>query len=178
MTDELTLTLDELDFAEAYRPPSRPRRQGILALLIALTVGLLIVLLLSFPGARYAFAHSRLIIGLSGVVMFVATVLAALLLAAPALRRRAARNTLNDHPGMRDPIRYAFDPGQFTVRTTYSQAAYPWAQLWDWRETDRVLIVMPTPRNFYVIPKRGVEPAVLERLRRYLAQCRKRITVG
>ena len=109
MRDELTVTLDALDFAEAYRPPSRPRRQRILALLIALTVGLLIALLLLFPEARAAFAHSPLIIGLSGVVIFVATLLAMLLLAAPALRRRAGRSTLEHHPGMRDPVHYEFD---------------------------------------------------------------------
>ena len=174
MQDELSLTLDELDFAEAYRPPSRPRRQAILALLIALTAGLLIVLLLSFPEARIAFARSPLIIGLTGVVIFVATALAALLLAAPALRRRAGRSTLDDHPGMRDPIHYAFDAEHFAVRSTYTQARYPWAELWNWRETNRVLLILPTPRNFYVIPKRGVDAAVLERLRGYLAQCRKR----
>jgi hypothetical protein len=174
MRDELSLTLDELDFAEAYRAPSRPRWKSIIALLLALTVGLLIFLLFQFPEARLAFATSPLLDGLAGVVIFVAILLALLLLAAPALRRRAGRSTLEGHPGMRDPVHYAFDAENFMVRTTYTQASYPWTQLWNWRETARVILVMPTPRNFYVIPKRGVDPAVLERLRRYLAQCRKR----
>ena len=85
-----------------------------------------------------------------------------------------ARSTLDHHPGMRDPVDYAFDPEHFTVRSTYSQACYPWNQLWDWRESERVVIVMPTPRNFYVLPKRGMAPAAIDRLRGYLAQARRR----
>jgi DNA/RNA-binding domain of Phe-tRNA-synthetase-like protein len=75
---------------------------------------------------------------------------------------------------MRDPIRYAFDAEHFLVNTTYTGACYPWAQLWDWREGERTIIVLPTPRNFYVIAKRGADPAALERLRGYLMQARKR----
>ena len=176
MRDELTVTLEQADFEEAYRPASRPRRQARLLLLLALLLASLIVLLLiRFPDARRAFAGSPLIHGLAGAVVLAAVLVAGLLAAAPALRRRAARGTLNDHPGMRDPIRYAFDAQEFAVSSTYTQAHYPWTELWDWRESDRVIVVMPTPRNFYVLPKRGVDPAVLDRLRGYLAQARKRV---
>ena len=175
MRDEILVTLDEDDFVEAYRPPPRPRRLAVLLLLLALMLGLLIVaLLVRFPEARLAFVDSPLIAGLTGAVTLAATLVLGLLIAAPALRRRAAHSTLADYPGMRDPVHYAFDPEHFTVRSTYSQARYPWGQLWDWRECERVLVVLPTPRNFYVVPKRGVDPAVLERLRGYLAQARKR----
>ena len=175
MQDKLTVTLDETDFLEAYRPAPRPQRQAMLLLLLAVILGLLIVVLLvRFPEARLAFEESPLVIGLTGAVVLAATLLLGLLVAAPALRRRAARSTLNDHPGMRDPVHYEFDSELFRVRSTYTQASYPWDQLWDWRESERVIIVMPTPRNFYVLPKRGVEPAVLERLRGYLAHARKR----
>jgi hypothetical protein len=175
MQDKLIVTLDETDFVEAYRPARRPRRQARLVLLLALIIGLLIVVLLvRFPEARLAFRESPLVIGLTGAITLAAALLLGLLVAAPALRRRAARSTLDDHPGMRDPVHYEFDPEHFMMRSTYTQARYPWSQLWDWRESERVLIVMPTPRNFYVLPKRGIDAAVLERLRDYLAQARKR----
>jgi hypothetical protein len=179
MRDELTVTFDEADFVEAYRPVHRRRRLAALLLILALLLALLIVVLLvRFPEARVAFQQSSLIMGLTGAVMLTATLLFGLLLAAPALRRRTARSILSDHPGMRDPVTYTFDPDHFTMQSTYSQARYPWAQLWDWRESERVLIVMPTPRNFYVLPKRGVDPAVLARLRSYLAQARKRVNIS
>jgi hypothetical protein len=179
MQDELSVTLDEVDFIEAYRPPRRSRRQSSLVLLLTLALALLIAaLLVRFPEARYSFEHSRLIIGLTGAVGLAASLVTALLIAAPSLRRRAARNTLENHPGLRDPVHYAFDADRFSVRTTYTQATYPWAQLWDWRETHRVLIVLPTPRNFYVLPKRDVDPAVLNRLRGHLARARKRVRSG
>jgi hypothetical protein len=156
MRDELTVTLTEDDFVEAYRPAPRPRRLARLMMVLALMLVLLIVtLLVRFPEARFAFTESPLIIGLTGAVILAATLVFGLLLAAPALRRRAARSTLADHPGMRDPVHYAFDPDHFSARSTYTEASYPWAQLWDWRESEGVIIVMPTPRNFYVIPKRG-----------------------
>ena len=176
MQDEISVIFQEADFAEVYRPNPRSRRLRSLVLLLAVTlVGLIIVLLIRFPSARYAFENSRLVIGLVGAVILAAALVSVLLIAAPALRRRAARNTLAHHPGLRDPVHYAFDSEQFSVRTTYTQASYPWPQLWDWRETERVLIVLPTPQNFYVIPKRGVDPAVLDRLRGRLAQARKRL---
>jgi hypothetical protein len=138
-------------------------------------LGLLIaILLIRFPEARLALLSSPLIIGLSGAVIVIGTLVAVLLVAAPALRRRAARSTLNDHPGMRVPVHYSFDPENISVRTTYTEACYPWAQLWDWRETEHILLIMPTPRNFYVLPKRGIDPKVLERLREYLAKARRR----
>ena len=175
MRDEFSVTLDERDIAEAYRPRPRPRRLARLALLLALMLVLLIAgLVIRFPEARATFADSPLVIGLTGAVVVLGTLVIALLIAAPALRRRIARSTLDDHPGMREPAHYACDPEQFAVRTTYSQAAYPWEQLWDWHETDRVLIVMPTPRNFYVIPKRDIDPGLLERLRDNLMRARKR----
>ena len=44
-----------------------------------------------------------------------------------------------------------------------------------WGETECVLVVFPTPQNFYLVPKRGVDPAVLDRPRRHLAKARKRL---
>lgn len=175
MHDEVSVTLDEDDIVEVFRPLPRPRRLSVLVLLLALMLALLIVaLLVRFPEARAAFVGSPLIIGLAGAVLLAATLVVALLIAAPLLRRRAARSTLDDHPGMRDPMHYTFDPEHFAVRSTYSQARYPWAELWDWRESERVVIVMPTPRNYYVLPKRGIDSAALERLYGYLARARRR----
>jgi hypothetical protein len=172
--DTLNVTLVEADFVEAYQPEPRARRLGILVLTLALALSVfVIVLLVRYPQARLAFTESPLIIGLTGTVLFAASLVIALLVLAPAIRRRAARSTLNEHPGMRDPIHYEFDLEQFAVRTTYSQANYPWPQIWDWRETPRVLIIMPTPRNFYVVPKRGMDPMVLERIRSYLVHVRR-----
>ena len=68
---------------------------------------------------------------------------------------------------------YSFDADRFSVCSTFTQARYPLAQLWDWRETERVIIVLPTPGNFYVLPKRGVDMPALERLRGHLAKTRK-----
>ena len=90
------------------------------------------------------------------------------------LRRRAARSTLADHPGMAEPVTYSFGAEHFSVRATYTRASYPWAQLWDWREIERVIIVLPTPRNFYVLAKRGADTQALERLRGLLARSPKR----
>ena len=175
MEDRFTVTLEEADFLEAYRPAPRPRRLSFLLLLLALMLALLIVILLvRFPEARTALAESPTVTALTGAVVLAASLVLMLLVAAPALRRRAARSTLDHHPGMRDPVDYAFDPEHFSVRSTYTQACYPWNQLWDWRESNRVIIVMPTPRNFYVLPKRGMDPAAIERLRGYLAQARRR----
>jgi hypothetical protein len=175
MRDELTVTLEEDDFVEAYRPAPRAAGQArVVRLLALLVVVILAALLILFPEARLAFRESRLIIGLAGAVIVAALLLLVLILAAPTLRRRAARSTLIDHPGMRDPIHYSLEAEHFSVKTTYTDARYPWAQLWDWREGERTIIVLPTPRNFYVIPKRGADPAVLERWRGYLMQARKR----
>lgn len=175
MEDRFTVTLEEADFIDAYRPAPRPRRLSFLLLLLALMLALLIVVLLvRFPEARLALEQSSVATALAGAVLLAAALVIMLLIAAPALRRRAARGTLDHHPGMRDPVHYAFDPEHFTVRATYSQACYPWSQLWDWRESERVVIVMPTPRNFYVLPKRGMDAAALERLRGYLARARRR----
>ena len=176
MQDEISVNFEEADFVDAYRPHPRSRRLRSLVLLLAvMLVALIVVLLVRFPSARYSFEHSPLIIGLTGAVILAAVLVFALLIAAPRLRRRAARNTLTHHPGLRDPVHYVFDPERFSVRTTYTQASYPWHKLWDWRETGRVLIVLPTPQNFYVVPKRDIDPAVLDRLRGYLGQARKRV---
>lgn len=64
------------------------------------------------------------------------------------------------------------------VRPIYAQARHRWSQLWDWREGERVMIVMPTPRNFYVLSKRGIHPAVLEGLPGYLAHVCKRTSIS
>jgi hypothetical protein len=174
MPDELTVTFDEEYFVHAYRPARRPKRASSLVLVIAAVVALdLVVLLVLFPDARAAFARSPLLAGLLGAVTLAAVLVAALLVATPPLRRRAARNTLRDFPGMTDPVHYSFDAEHFAVRSTYSQASYPWDQMWDWRETERIILILPTPRNFYVLPKRGVDPAALDRLRTYLTRTRK-----
>jgi hypothetical protein len=179
MRDEITVTLEEQDFISALLPQPRPRRLRFLLLLLALMVALLIVALLaSYPEARLDFRRSPLIIGLLGAVILAAILVLLLLAAAPAIRRRVARSILNDHPGMRDPIQIAFDDERFEVRTTYTQANYPWSQLWDWRETERLVIVLPTPRNYYLIPKRALEAASLDRLRSCLGRARNRMDAG
>lgn len=179
MLDEISVILDEEDFIAAYRVPLKRRRASLLVLVLAMMIALLITaLLIRFPEARLAFIQSPLIAALSGAVVLAATLVLLLLVSAPALRRRAARSTLDDHPGMRDPVQYTFDPEHFAARSTYSQARYPWAQLWDWRECDRVVIIFPTPRNFYVIPKRAVDPEAMARLRSYLVQVRRRASAS
>src|SRR4051794_37043064 len=101
MRDEVVVTLDEADFVEAYRPALRPRRYATVLLILALVVVLLIAaLLVRFPEARLAFERSSLVIGLTGAITLAATLVFGLFAAAPALRRRAAHSTLNDHPGM------------------------------------------------------------------------------
>ena len=175
MQDELTVTFDEHDFVDAYRPT--PRRRGqtrVVFALIAVILALLIWLLVAVPETRRDFTDSPLVAGLSGAVIVLALLVGALLIAAPSLRRRAARNTLRNHPGMADPVHYSFDADSFEARSTYTQARYPWELMWDWRETDRIVLILPTPRNYYVLPKRGVDPALLDRLRGQLSRTRKR----
>ena len=175
MHEELTVTLTEADFVEAYRVPPRRRRAGMLVLLLAAMLGLLIVaLVVRYPGARHALTHTPVTMGLLGAVLLCAGLVIALLLAAPALRRKAARSTLATQPGMDQPIRYLFDDAHLEVHTAYTHASYPWEVLWDWREASGVLIILPSPRNFYVLPTRGVDPAAMERLRGYLGRTRKR----
>lgn len=171
----IRISLDEEDLIEAYRPAPRPQRQARFALLLALALALLILaLLVAFPGARRAFTTSPLIAGLAGAVVLAASLVAVLLAAAPRLRRRAARSTLEHHPGMADPMVCSFDHEHFALETTRTMGRYPWSELWDWRETERVIIVLPNPRNFYVLPKRQFEEGVLEQLRSSLSQCRCR----
>ena len=175
MSDEVEVVLCEEDFVEAYKPAPRPRRLFYLTLVLALMLtALIIVLLVRFPDARTAFATSPLLLGLTGAIALAALILFALVVAIPTLRRKAARSTLRDHPGMQDPVHYEFDDEQFAVRSTFASARYPWSQLWDWRETDRVIIVMPTPRNFYLVPKSQVDADILDRLRQRLAEVRRR----
>lgn len=179
MDDSFTVNLEEDDFIDAFRPMPRPRRTSQLLLLLALALTLLvIVLLIRFPEARTALLASPITMALVGAVVLTATLVATLLIAAPALRRRAARNTLATHPGLRDPICYTFDAERFSVRTTYTQAQYPWSELWDWRESECVIIVLPSPRNFYVIPKRGLDPLLITRLKSNLAHARNRSRPG
>ena len=175
MADELTVTLDEEDFVHAYRPARRPKRATRILFVLAAVIALnIIVLVTYFPDAREAFTRSPLLDGLLGAVILAAVLVIALLIAAPSLRRRAARNTLRDFPGMADPVSYSFDDQSFAARSTYSEGRYPWEQMWDWRETDRIVLVLPTPRNFYVVPKRALDAAALDRLRGNLARTRKR----
>jgi hypothetical protein len=175
MQETVTVTLNEDDFVETYRPDPRPRRLSRLLLLALAMAALLLALLVQYPTAQAALVTSPLSMGLIGAVTLVAVLVVTLLLAAPFLRRRAPRNTLATHPGMRDPITYSLGPECFAVRTTYTEANYPWTELWDWRESESVLIVLPSPRNFYVIPKRGVAPIILDRLRGHLSLVRRRI---
>jgi hypothetical protein len=175
MMDEVTVTLNEEDFVHAYRPAPRAKRQSAMLLAGAALVALsILALLATFPDAGLAFAGSPFLDGLLGAVILAAALVTALLLAAPSLRRRAARNTLRDFPGLTDPIRYSFDDEAFAAQSTYSQARYPWERMWDWRETERIVLILPTPRNFYVVPKGALEPAALERLRGHLTRTRKR----
>ena len=174
MQDEITVNLEPDDIAEAYRPPPRRKRLGILVLTLAFMLGVLIVtLLIQVPEARPTVRDDPITVGLIGVIAFLVIVIVLLLATARWIRRYVGRSTIKDHPGMSDPVQYLFDDAEFAARSTYSQASYPWNLLWNWRETDRVIIVLPTPRNFYVIPKRGVDEAVLDRLRKGLKQARK-----
>jgi hypothetical protein len=175
MADEITVTFEEEDFVHAYRPAPRSKRKSSLLKVVLAVIALdLVFIVVLFGQAREAIFDSPLISGLVGAVIVVAALVGGLLLASPWLRRRAARNTLRDFPGMTDPVHYSFDEEGFSARSTYSQARYPWEQMWDWRETDRIVLVLPTPRNFYVVPKRALEGGALDRLRGNLARTRKR----
>ena len=179
MRDSFTAILDEADFVDSFRPEPRRGRKARLTLFLALFLAALIVVLLVLePHAGRELLRRPLFMALVGAVALAAGLVIALLIAAPSLRRRAARMTLEHHPGMRDPISYVSDPEHFSMRSPYVQAQYPWEELWDWRETDRIVMVLPTPRNFYVIPKRSIDEAVLERLRARLGKARRRSGAG
>ena len=173
MQDEVTVTLEAEDIAEAYRPAPRPKRLRILVLcfMLALT-SLILILFIRFPESR-AVIHDPVIIGLTGAILLVATLLVLAVVTGPWLRGYVGRRTLRDHPGLNEPIHYSFGEEEFRVHSTYTEAHYPWHLLWNWRETSRVIIVQPTPQNFYVFPKRGVDEGLLDRLRERLKQARK-----
>jgi cation transport ATPase len=170
VTGSCTVALDEADLYAAFRLlGQRNRTQARPVLLLAVLLAAVIVaLLVLFPEARFAFAHSALLAGLLGVVIFLALVVVLVLAATPALLRRAARRTLIEHPGMADPITYAIGPDTFTIHTVFSQATYPWGGLHGWREDTRIILVLLTRQLFYVVPKRQAEPALLELLRERL----------
>lgn len=174
MQDEMTVTLEADDIAEAYKPAPRRKRLRNLVLTLALCLATLSLLMLTrVPETRPTVGDDPVTVAMFGVMIFLIIVIVVLLSSARWVRRYVGRSTINDHPGMSDPVHYAFDEEHFAVRGTYTQARYPWNLLWNWRETGRVIIVLPTPRNFYVIPKRGVDELVLERLRKRLKQARK-----
>jgi len=174
MQDEITVTLEPDDIAEAYKPTRRRGRLSVLVLSLAFTlIVLLVTLLIQFPEARPTVRDDPIVVGMIGVIVFLIILVILVLASTRWVRRYVGRSTINDHPGLSEPVHYVFDDAEFAARSTYSQAHYPWNLLWNWRETSRAIIVFPTPRNFYVIPKRAADEAVLDRLRDRLKQARK-----
>jgi len=167
VTSVVTVRLDEDDLYAAFRLLGRRnRRQARPIMLLAGLCAMLIVLLLSaFPDTRFAFFRSPLLSALSGVAIFLFLVLLVVLAAVPRLLRRAARNTMAEHPGMSDPITHTIAPETFGIRTTFSEAGYPWSRLYSWREDERIVLVLLTRQLFYVVPKRQLTPEQLELLR-------------
>lgn len=166
----VTVSLDEDDLHAAFRLLGRRnRKRARPMLLLAILLALLIVMLLAaFPGARFAFFNSPLLSALSGVAIFLFLAVLTLIAITPRLLRRAARNTLAHHPGMNEPITHTIGPETFGIRTSYSDAAYPWGRLHGWREDDRIMLVLLTHQLFYVVPKRMLRPEQLELLRERL----------
>ncbi len=170
MSEQVSVTLDEDDLYAGFRLlGQRNQKQARSFLLQVVPLALLIVLLLlAFPGARFAFLGSPLLAALLGVAILLFVIVLALIVATRPLLRRNARLTLRNHPGMSDPITHTIAPDTFGIRTVFSEAAYPWNRLHGWREDERIVLVLLTRQLFYVVPKRQLQPQQLELLRERL----------
>ena len=166
----IEVKLDEADLVAAYRLMGRRNtRQARPAIALAtILAAILVALVLLFPEARESFGRSPLLAGLLGAVLLAAALLFALLAALPLLFRRTAKRTLAEHPGLSDPIAYEIGEDALGIQTSRSQARYRWDELHDWREDERIVLILLTRQLFYVVPKAQVEPlalyALLERL--------------
>ena len=163
----IEVRLEEADVIAAYRLMGRRSRRQARPLIATSVIlaAIVVALLVMFPDARLAFARSPLLAGLLGAVLLLVGLLIALLAATPALIRRAARNTLKQHPGMAEPIAYTLDDDRLGIRTAYSEAAYPWGKLHGWREDERIVLILLTRQQFYVVPKVQVDADALDALR-------------
>jgi len=168
----IEVTLTEPDLVAAYRLlGQRSTRQARPAIaLAAILAAILVALVVLFPDARAAFGRSPLLAGLLGAVLLAAALLGGLIAALPALRRRAARRTLAEHPGMADPIAYEFDGDGLTIVTSRSRARYGWSELHGWREDEAIVLILLTRQLFYVVPKAQAPEAALGELRALLGE--------
>jgi uncharacterized integral membrane protein len=170
VSETVTVELEEDDLYAAFRllGSSRRKKARPVILIALLLFILIVVLVVLFPEARFAYFGSPMMAALSGVAIFLLLVVALILAATRPLLRRAAHNSLHNHPGMSDPITYVIGNDDFTIRTTYGEATYPWGKLHGWREDARIVLILLTRQLFYVVPKHQIEPAPLELLRERL----------
>ena len=172
MTGEYEYSLSQDDLVRAFR--LKGRRKGARRIVPLLWTGIAVcvialVLLIGTPERLFA---NPLLTALAGAAAILFAILAALLLAAPTLRRRAAQATLSLNPNFEGPITVAFDEQAFHHRTAYSSAAYPWAKLYGWRADDRITIVQPAPQLFFVVPHQILGEAATAALHERLADSR------
>lgn len=165
MSHSLEYMPSEAELVRAFRLLGR--RKGRRKVLPALWLGiaLCVILLAVLIGSMDRLFSSPLLTAMAGAAAILFACLFALLLAAPALRRRAARATLAQNPNFEAPATLELDEDAFRHRARYASAAYPWDKLYGWRADGEVVVVQPTPQQFYVVPRRVLDvtsTAVLE----------------
>ncbi|MGX7952597.1 hypothetical protein ACWPM1_08525 [Tsuneonella sp. HG249] len=173
MTGEFEYSLSQDDLVRAFRLMGR--RKGSRRVVPLLWIGMVVcvialALLIGTPARLFA---NPLLTALAGVATFLFALLVVVLLAAPAIQRRAAHATLSLNPNFEGPITVSFDDQEFRHHTAYSTAAYPWAKLYGWRADDRVTIVQPAPRLFFVVPHQILGDPALAALHDRLADSRE-----
>lgn len=172
MSNSFEYSVGKGELARAFRLLGR--RKGGRILVPALWVGILvcIVLLAVLIGRFDRLFASPVLTALSGAAAILMLCLIALLLAAPALRRQAARGTLAENPNFEGPAAVEFDETRFSHRAIYASATYPWDKLYGWRVDAQVVVVQPAPQAFYVVPRRVLDHAAYAVLEAGLARSR------
>lgn len=136
----------------AFRLMAQRKGTRRIAPLLWVAIGVCVTALILLIGTPERLFANPLLTALAGACAVLFVILAALLLALPSLRRRAARNTLALNPNFEGPIIVSFDADEFRHRTDFSSAAYPWDKLYGWRTDERVIIVQPAPQLFFALP--------------------------
>jgi hypothetical protein len=73
-------------------------------------------------------------------------------------------------PAFQGPLHYSWDEEGFSSATLSGHSMHRWPSYRRWLENDRLLLLWPHPATYQILPKRALEPAQVEDLRRFLLQ--------
>lgn len=83
---------------------------------------------------------------------------------------RAARRNWRAVPAFQGPLHYSWDEEGFSSATLSGHSMHRWPSYRRGLENDRLLLLWPHPATYQILPKRALEPAQVEDLRRFLLQ--------